>query len=186
MQRQTDQTRLGSHHREYFANSGAHQCCDVLSMGHLSLLRGTWPCPSPGMSSSPSPWPRCQPGGDQPEGQSSFPRTSSGAAGLFRPCSIHAPPVTFSFSEAAWLGPVISEEILEMRWELKLEFALGLNVAGFAKVTAIYSIKEGQSLSLSSVFPACPSQLFIEAFLLLFMQSFLETSHHELSRPPKC
>lgn len=109
----------------------------------------------------------------------------NGASG-FSPCSIHAPWVTLSFPKVAWLGHVISEGFLELKWELKLEFSLGLNFAGFAKVTTIYSIKEGQPLSLSSVFPACPSQLFIEASLLLFMQSFLETSHHEFSRPPKC
>lgn len=179
--------RLGSHHREYSADSGACHCCDVLSMGCLSQLRGAWPCPSPGMSSSPTLWPCWQPEGDQPEGQSSFPRTNSGAAGLFSPCSILAPRVTLSFPKPAWLGRVISEEFLELRWELKLEFALGLNFDGFfAKVITIYSIKEGQPLSLCPVFPTCPSQLFIEASLLLFMQSFLETSHHELSRPPKC
>lgn len=184
-----DETRLGSLHREYFANSGScHSVhhCDELSMGHPSQLRGTWPCPSPGMSGSPSPWPCWQPGGDQPEVQPSFSRTNSGAACLFSPCSVCAAQVTLSFPKTAWLGPVISGEILELRWELNLEFPLGLNFAGFAKVTTIYSIKEGQPLSLSPVLPACPSQLFIEASLLLFMQSFLETSHHELSRPPKC
>lgn len=177
---------LGSHHGEYFANSDAHPCCDVLSMGYLSQLRGTWPCPSPGMSSSPSPWPRWQPEGDQPEGQSSFPRTNSAAAGLFSPCSVHTPGVTLSFPKTAWLSAVISEEFLELRWELKFEFTLGLNFAGFAKVTTDLQHQEARVLSLSSVPPACPSQLFIEASLLLFMQSFPETSHHELSRPPKC
>lgn len=177
MQRQTDQTRPGNHHREDFANSGACHCCDVLSTGHLSLLRGTWPCPSPGTSSSPSPRPCWQPGVTSLRDNPPF----QGPTGELLGHSF----TTGGIPKRAWLGPVISEEFLELRWEPKLEFALGLNFAGFAKVTTIYSIKAGQPLSLSCVFPACPSQLFIETFLL-FMQSFLETSHHELSRPPKC
>lgn len=65
-------------------------------------------------------------------------------------------------------------------------FGTNLCCVRWVKFLLVPSVKEGQPLSLSSVFPACPSQLFIEASLLLFMQSFLETSHHELSRPPKC